>query len=103
MNSYLFVCSVNMLRSPTAEHVARSLGYAADSAGTDPSAVRPLTLEAIERAGRIVCMQWEHTYPVLRLAPHRSEDIDVWHIPDDYDYCAPELVAMMRSRLRAQP
>lgn len=31
MIHYLFVCSANMLRSPTAEHVARSMGYLADS------------------------------------------------------------------------
>jgi predicted protein tyrosine phosphatase len=99
MNDYLFVCTVNMLRSPTAEHVARMMGHSADSAGTDAIAVRPLTLEAIERAERIVCMDSDHATKVLDLAPHRGPDVDIWHIPDDFDYCQPALVDAIRARL----
>lgn len=100
MNHFLFVCSVNMLRSPTAEHVARRMGYIADSAGTDDVAVRPLTKEAIDRAERIVCMEPHHVRKVLELMPsHQWTAVECWDIPDDYDYCDPTLVAIIERRL----
>ena len=101
MNAFLFVCSANMLRSPTAEHVARSMGYSADSAGSVPhySPIRPLTLEAIERAEKIVCMEPHHAKAVYAVAPHRADDVEVWHIPDDFDYCDAELVKMIQDKL----
>lgn len=99
-NDYLFVCTANYLRSPTAEHVARMAGYAADSAGIDPGcAVRPLTGDAIDRADKIVCMDWQHAARVHELRPGRTADVQVWNIPDDYNYCADELVAILRSKL----
>lgn len=101
MNAYLFVCSANMLRSPTAEHVARSMGFSADSAGAVPEwAVRPLTVEAIQRAEHIVCMERSHADAVLKLVPDCV--VQVWNIPDDFDYCSPELVAMIRKRLETR-
>lgn len=98
MNSYLFVCSANMLRSPTAEHVARSMGYSADSAGSEPSysPIRPLTVEAIDRAENIVCMEQRHADAVLALRPEAAGRIQVWNVPDDFDYCHPELMAWIK-------
>ena len=106
---YFFVCSANKLRSPTAEHVARRMGYTADSAGAvEQWAIRPLTIAAILRAKRIVCMEQFHLDIVaehvkrelgrpawLRLQP-RTE---CWDIPDDYDYCQPELIKLIELRI----
>lgn len=101
-NHFLFVCSVNMLRSPTAEHVARKLGYSADSAGTmQDMAIRPLTVEAINRAEYIICMEMEHSFKVMDLVPDRGSDIFVWHIPDDFEYCDPVLVTMLSDYIKA--
>jgi protein-tyrosine-phosphatase len=48
---FLFVCSANVARSATAEHLARQGRCIADSVGSDPSvAVRRLTVET-HRAG----------------------------------------------------
>ena len=91
---FLFVCSANVARSATAEHLARQGRCIADSVGSDPSvAVRRLTVE-------IICMEDEHAQAVLRLAPERAKDIIVWNIPDNYHYCEPALMAEIRSRLQ---
>lgn len=101
-NNFLFVCSVNMLRSPTAEHVARSLGYSADSVGTEiASAIRPITIESINRAEYIICMEMHHCLKVLELAKDRGKDTVVWNIPDDYGYCDPMLVAYLTTYISA--
>lgn len=92
-----------MLRGPTAEHVARCAGYSADSAGTSPTSVRPLTASAIDRANRIVCMESEHLSFVLDLRPDRARDVEIWNIPDDYGYCAPQLIKLLQMRLPKKP
>jgi predicted protein tyrosine phosphatase len=77
------------------------MGYSADSAGAvyDCSPIRHLTREAIDRAKTIVCMERRHANAVLALAPHRGEHIQVWNIPDDFDYCQPELVELISKML----
>ena len=100
MNEFLFVCSQNWQRSPTCEHVARIQKCAADSAGTDLGAVRPLTPEAIARAERLVAMEEVHAKAIARMAPGRVQDIECWNIPDDYSYCADSLVSEIKRLLR---
>jgi predicted protein tyrosine phosphatase len=97
---FLFVCSANVARSATAEHMARAGRCLSDSAGSDPQvAVRRLTVEMIARARRIICMEEEHRQAVLSLAPARDRDITVWNIPDIYYYCEPALMAQISARL----
>jgi len=95
MNSVLFVCSQNKMRSPTAEHVARLKGLSADSAGTDPNAVRHLTAEMVDNAENVVCFEWSHYEKVVELRPSRAKDVLMWNMPDEYDYCDPLLVRML--------
>jgi len=99
MVDYLFICSHNMGRSPTAEHVARTIGLTADSAGTDLGAIRRLTVEQIVQADRIVCMEERHAQVVARIVPKRAKDIEVWNIPDNFSYCQPELVDTIKTLL----
>lgn len=101
MNDFLFVCQENRLRSPTCEHVARMMGYSADSAGTSATAVRPLTLTAIMRAQVIVCMQPFHAAYVRELCAggYSPTELRVWNIPDDYNYCEPGLVDIIKHNL----
>lgn len=87
LNQFLFVCTANMLRSPTGEHVARRLGFTADSAGTESFAVRRLTKEAIDRAQRIWCMEQHHADAVIELSPNRADAVTCLNIPDDFNYC----------------
>jgi predicted protein tyrosine phosphatase len=97
-NDYLFVCKANLQRSATAEHVARSLGYRADSCGwLEAITVRPLTLASIENAKNIVVMEMMMVQKVKELAPHRN--VIVWDIPDRFAYCDPSLIDTIRAKL----
>jgi predicted protein tyrosine phosphatase len=102
---YLFVCSANLQRSPTAEHVARLMGYKASSVGSVPfySPVRLLNRDAIECAEHIVCMQEEHASAVRAMINYyRMQvcgDIEVWDIPDDFSYCEPALIKLIEAKL----
>ena len=98
-NDYLFICSANLYRGPTAEHLARSMGLRADSAGTAPIAVRRLSLYDMDRAKRIVCMEREHADVALALDDKAFDRITVWGIPDDYVYDDPELRAIIQNKL----
>lgn len=101
----LFVCSVNRLRSPTAEFIARRHGLVADSAGTDESlAIVALRDDHLRWATEIVCMEAHHADTVhRRLAalglPPGNPPVHTWHIPDEYDFQDPRLVAILRQRL----
>lgn len=90
----LFVCSMNKLRSPTAEAVFSTLrDVEVDSAGTAPDAYNHLTRENVEWATHIVCMEREHAAHVRR--HHRAylrANVIVLDIPDDYDYMDLSLV-----------
>jgi predicted protein tyrosine phosphatase len=56
--NYLFVCSQNRLRSPTAEHIFTGhSGIEVSSAGTNNDAENPLTPELIEWADTIFVME----------------------------------------------
>ena len=102
MNDFLFVCQENRLRSPTCEHVARNFFYAADSAGTADTAIRPLTVDAIERARIVICMEEFHARCVLDLMANRSPfRMEIWHIPDIYDYCDPRLLDIARDKIKS--
>lgn len=98
-NDYLFICSANLYRGPTAEHLARSMGLRADSAGTLPTAVRRLSLYDMDRARWIVCMEPAHAEYAIKLDDKAFDRMTVWGIPDEYDYCDPDLKALIQSKL----
>ena len=100
MLDFLFVCSQNLLRSPTCEHVARKRGYLAISAGTDPNAVRTVTKEDLDRCSYVVCMEEYHKEKILKIDPEFPEDrLVVWHIPDRYSYCERDLIKIVGNKL----
>ena len=90
----LFVCSMNKLRSPTAEGVFATLGdIEVDSAGTAHDAHNPLTRENVQWATHIVCMEDEHaTHVRRRYREHLKAKVIVLNIPDDYDYMDDALI-----------
>ena len=61
--SVLFMCVANSARSQMAEGLARSLGIAAQSAGTRPSHVNPYAVEVMAELG-------------IDLAGQRSKSVD---------------------------
>ena len=72
MKRFLFICSRNQLRSPTAEQLfSTHPGLEVASAGTSPDAVTPLSAEAVEWADTIFVMEkslWARRAPA-RLSP----------------------------------
>lgn len=100
---WLFVCSANFVRSPTAEYVARRMGLIADSCGTSRQAdLRGtcLTRDLVEWANVIVCMEPLHVERVRPFAAGRP--IYCWNLPDDWGPLpyAPDLVRICEERLK---
>ena len=100
---FLFVCSQNRLRSPTAEQIfAEWPGLAVSSAGTNRDADNPLTDELIEWADTIFVMERAHLAKVRRkfrhsLGPTRIVCLD---IPDEYEFMDPELIRLLKAKMQ---
>ena len=89
----LFVCSVGMLRSPTAQMVASQNGHNARACGSDVEvALIPLSCNLINWADKIIFMNpdnFEQAKQVFDSVGYK-EDIEakaiVWNIVDDYSW-----------------
>lgn len=89
----LFVCSVGMLRSPTAQMVASSQGYNARACGSAVNiALIPLSCNLINWADHIIFMNVENAIEAHKEfeAVDYKEDIMqkqiVWNIEDRYNW-----------------
>jgi predicted protein tyrosine phosphatase len=94
----VFVCTHNKLRSLTAEVVFRDTpGWEVASAGTDERATTPLSRDLLEWADVAVCMQKRHRDEIRTRFKHALPDerLLTLGIPDDYEFMAPELVALL--------
>jgi predicted protein tyrosine phosphatase len=98
---WLFVCSANYVRSPTAEYVARRRGLLASSCGSDSITLGvPLTLALIEWADVIVCMEACHVTSVARYRVHRTPRVYCWSLPDNWPKpYEPQLVSIIERKL----
>lgn len=100
----LFVCTVNRLRSPTAETLFSTWpGVEALSAGTDSEATRPLTAELVASADLIFAMEKHHRDKIRKRFKIRPPDgrIITLNIPDEYERDDPELIELLK--LKAGP
>jgi predicted protein tyrosine phosphatase len=102
MTRVLFICSMNRLRSPTAEQVfAGHPGVECDSAGLNNDADNPVTGELVEWAELIFVMEKTHRTKLAKrfqkqLGGRRVVCLD---IPDDYEFMAPELVEILKRKV----
>jgi len=104
---WLFVCSANLIRSPTAEYVARKRGLLADSAGThhprgfsEGLVCMPLHVALIDWATIIVCMEQEHMKAVRRYSGAKHAVLKCWDIEDVYAKAYdPQLITLCERRL----
>ncbi|MFZ5706124.1 MAG: low molecular weight protein tyrosine phosphatase family protein [Pseudomonadota bacterium] len=102
MKRYLFVCSQNRLRSPTAEQLfSARKDIEVASAGTNNDAEEPLTDDLVEWADCIVVMERAHRSKVQKrfrraLGGKRVICLD---IPDDYEFMDPELIRLLEVRM----
>lgn len=98
----LFVCSRNKFRSLTAERMFDgSSRYQARSAGTQPGARIVVTEGHLGWADIIFCMEKSHAERLRQRFPEAlaGKRVVCLHIPDDYDYMDPELIAEIQAKL----
>ena len=101
--NYLFVCSQNRLRSPTAEQIFADIpGINTLSAGTNRDAEEPLTDELVAWADYIFVMERTHRNKVQK--KHRSALKDkrliVLDIPDEYEFMEPSLMKLLEAEMQ---
>ena len=103
----LFVCSVGMLRSPTAQMVATGMGYNARACGSAVDiALIPLSCNLINWADKIVFMNRENLSESIEcFRPVGYEDdilskSTVWNIPDHYNWGEQQLWELIHQQLR---
>lgn len=102
MTRVLFICSMNRLRSPTAEQVfATHPGIECDSAGLNNDAHNPVTGELVEWAELIFMMEQVHRTKLSRRFKSHigNRRVVCLEIPDDYDFMEPALVEMLRRKV----
>ena len=96
----LFVCTGNVDRSPTAEHLFdKDETVIAKSAGVSVGATVPLTKELMEWADVVFVMEWKHEKAALKIAPSCWKKLEVLGIPDKYYFGQPELISLLKERL----
>src|SRR5438105_343360 len=98
---FLFVCSQNRLRSPTAEVVySGHSGIEVDSAGLNHDAVVPISPEQIKWADLILVMEKSHRNKLSKKFRRylSGKRVVVLDIPDNYKYMDPALVELIQSR-----
>jgi predicted protein tyrosine phosphatase len=102
MKRFLFVCSQNRLRSPTAEQIFSQRGdIEVASAGMNHDAETPLSSDLVKWADVIVVMERTHRN---KLQTRFRSDLNGKHIvcldmPDDYDFMDPGLVRLLQARM----
>jgi len=96
----LFVCSRNRWRSPTAEKLFDGVdGIQARSVGTEPGARIRVTAGHLGWADVIFVMEKKHLRRLrAKFADElMSKPVVCLHIPDDYQFMQPELVALLHA------
>ncbi|WP_448657797.1 low molecular weight protein tyrosine phosphatase family protein [Sphingomonas sp. CJ99] len=102
MRNYLFICSQNKLRSPTAEQIFSSRqGIEVSSAGTNHDAENPVTPELLEWADTIFVMERQHRNKLQKRfrSSLNGKRIVCLDIPDEYEFMDPELIRLLEARL----
>jgi predicted protein tyrosine phosphatase len=97
----LFVCSANIDRSPTAERIYSGRSdLEVKSAGVADYAKTPISLELIQWADIILCMEKKHKQKIKKMFPDIAADkiIDFLDVPDLYDYMNVNLVRMIKEK-----
>jgi len=103
MKRFLFVCSQNKLRSPTAEQIFSVRDdIEVSSAGTNHDAENPLDAEQVEWADIIVVMEKQHRNKLQQRfkSALKSKRIVVLDIPDDYEFMDDALIKILKAKMQ---
>jgi predicted protein tyrosine phosphatase len=98
----LFVCTVNRMRSITAQHIFEDdERFEVRSAGTDKSAAICLSQDLLDWADSIVVMEKQHRAAIRSRFPetYNTKRIVCLYIPDEYEFMQPELIARLKDRV----
>jgi predicted protein tyrosine phosphatase len=99
----LFICSQNRWRSLTAETLAQGIdGFTARSAGTERGARVRVTEGHLRWADLIFVMEKRHLERLRSKFAQavQGKRIVCLHIPDGYGYMDPELIELLKIKLR---
>jgi predicted protein tyrosine phosphatase len=91
----LFVCSMARLRSKTASDC---LGYDSEYAGLDSDADVRLSQTMLDHADTVVCMEASHKTKLRKKFNVNMSKVQVWGIPDDYEYMDDTLLCLLRGK-----
>jgi predicted protein tyrosine phosphatase len=100
--NFLFICSQNRLRSPTAEQIfSKRSDIEVASAGTNHDADNPLTPELIEWADVIVVMERVHRNKLQKRFGKslNGQHIVCLDIPDEYEFMDDRLIRLLEARM----
>ena len=89
------------MRSATAEQIyAQDERFNVDSAGTDKTSTVRIEEYHLEWADYVVVMERMHRSKIQDQFPEgcKNKRIICLHIPDEYDYMQPELIALLRKK-----
>jgi len=96
----LFVCTMNRMRSRTAEDLYRNQpGLEVRSAGVDKEAVQPVTLEMLVWADVIFCFELAQSRAMRKMAHGRRLNIICLGIPDRFFYGDIALIRELKLKL----
>lgn len=101
MKNALFICSMNRLRSPTAEQVFSGWpGVETDSAGLAPDADVQVSAEQIAWADIVFVMEKAHRSKLTRrfFKVLKNKRVICLDIPDEYEFMQPELVRLLEAK-----
>lgn len=97
----LVVCGKNKKRSRTAEHIFKNNArFNIRSAGLSPKSERKISENDLHWADLVFVMESDHRAKIREVYNHLElPQIEVLHIPDDYEFMDEELVEMLNDRM----
>ena len=104
MKHYLFICSQNRLRSPTAENIFSIENKIETlSAGVDRDAETIVSEEEVLWADAIFVMENRHKAILKQRFPKiiSNKKIVVLNIPDEFAYMDPQLITILKKKMSA--
>lgn len=102
MTNFLFICSRNQWRSPTAETIFKKRsGVQVRSAGTSPKAKRTVNASDIGWADIIFVMEKKHKNRLVAQFPKmlNHKPLYILDIPDEYQYMNAELIVELEDKV----
>ena len=100
VSKFLFVCSGNTDRSPTAEELVNKVkGVEVKSAGTSLSARTNISKELTDWADYILAMEKYHREYIVNRWPESENKIRVLNIKDRYARNSPELIKLLKKKI----